>query len=120
MKRKILIVDDDPAVRTTVRGVLERKGFEVTTAADGCQAIALLAKTDYDMVLLDSRMPKLSGLGVIDQLRDDRMDILAHTYLLTEGDDEMHDINDVPVYGVIAKPFDISALIAETKDCIGH
>lgn len=120
MKRKILIVDDDPSVRTMVRGVLERKGFEVTTAADGCQAIALLAKTDYDMVLLDSRMPKLGGLGVVDQLREERQDILAHTYLLTDSDDELHNFEDIPVFGVIAKPFDMLALVAETRDCIGH
>lgn len=120
MKRRILIVDDDAGVRALVRGVLEGRGFEVTTATDGHQAIALLARDDYDMVLLDARMPKLDGLGVVEQLREKRQDILAHTYLLTEGDDHVQQIDDMPVYGVIAKPFDIHALIAETKECIGH
>ena len=120
MRRKILVVDDDPTVRTMVRGLLEPKGYEVTTATDGCQAIALLAKNDFDMVLLDARMPRVGGLTVVDHFREDRKDILAHTYILTDTDEELRAMDDVPVYGVIAKPFDVRALLAEAKECIGH
>ena len=118
IKRTVLVVDDDAGIRSLVRTVLERAGFDVTTARDGCEAVTLLASTDYDVVLLDVRMPRLDGLGVVDELQRSNSSVLAHTYLLSGGDVEFD--GDLPVRGVIAKPFDIGALIAETKDCIGH
>ena len=118
MKRKILVVDDDASIRTMVRAVLERAGYEVTTARNGCEAIVLIAASDYDVVLLDVMMPKLDGLGVVDELRKNNSPVLAHTYLLAAGN--LDQLIRLPVRGVIAKPFDISNLIAEAKDCIGH
>ncbi len=101
-----------------VRTVLERAGYEVATARDGCEAIALIAAADYDVVLLDVMMPKLDGLGVVNELRKNNSAVLAHTYLLSASPSPR--LNDLPVRGVIAKPFDIHNLLAETKDCIGH
>ena len=117
-KRRILVVDDEASIRTLVRTALESAGYEVTTARDGCEAIALLAASDFDLVLLDVMMPKLSGLGVIDQLRKNNIGTLAHTYLLTGSGAER--LTNLPVRGVIEKPFDIDRLLAEAKDCIGH
>ena len=112
------MVDDDASIRTLVRAVLERAGYDVVTAGDGLEAIALLAASDYDVVLLDVTMPNLNGLGVVDELRKNNLAVLAHTYLLTAGDSDQ--LTGLPVRGVIAKPFDISILVAEAKDCIGH
>jgi CheY-like chemotaxis protein len=98
--------------------VLERAGYEVTTARNGCEAIELIAAADYDVVLLDVIMPKMDGLGVVDELQKSNSPVLAHTYLLTAG--ELKGFDDLPVRGVIGKPFDIRDLLAETKDCIGH
>jgi two-component system, OmpR family, response regulator RpaB len=117
-KRRILVVDDEASIRTLARTVLERAGYEVTTARDGLEAIALLALSDYDLVLLDVMMPNLNGLGVVDELRKNNVAVLAHTYLLTAGNSDQ--LTRLPVRGVIAKPFDISSLVAEAKDCIGH
>lgn len=117
-KRRILVVDDDASIRTMVRTVLERAGYEVATARNGCEAIALLVASDYDVVLLDVIMPKLDGIAVVDQLRKDNNPVLAHTYLLTAGNSSA--VKDLPVRGLIEKPFDLHALLAETKDCIGH
>lgn len=117
-KRRILVVDDEASIRALVKTVLERAGYDVTTARDGREAIALLAASDYDVILLDVIMPRLSGLGVVDELRRNNTPVLAHTYLLTGGDRDQ--FTALPVRGVIAKPFDISDLIAQTKDCIGH
>ena len=117
-KRRILVVDDDASIRTMVRVVLERAGYEVTTARNGCEAIACLAAHDFDVVLLDVMMPKLDGVAVVDHLRRDNSAVLAHTYLLTAG--QTAHLADLPVRGLIGKPFDVQTLLAETKDCIGH
>ena len=117
-RRRILVVDDDPIVRNQVRAVLEHTGYEVITARDGREAISLISHDDYDVVLLDVAMPKLDGLSVVDELRKTNNPVLSHTYLMAAG--EPDDLLDLPVRGVIAKPFDFSRLVAETKDCIGH
>ncbi len=117
-KRKILIVDDEPSIRSMVKAVLERAGYEVATARNGFEAIALIAANDYDVVLLDVMMPKLDGREVVEALRRDNSPVLAHTYLLTASPSEH--LRDLPVRGIIVKPFDIHDLVAETKDCIGH
>ena len=117
-KRRILVVDDDPGIRGLVRTVLERAGYEVAMARDGMQAIEMLGKSDYDVVLLDVMMPRLSGIDVVESLQRNNSPVLAHTYLLTAS--ALPRYEHLPVRGVIGKPFDIDALVAETKDCIGH
>ena len=79
--RRILIVDDAASIRTMVRAVLERAGYEVVTARNGCEAIALLVNNDYDVVLLDAIMPKLDGRSVVEQLRSENNPVLAHMFL---------------------------------------
>jgi DNA-binding response OmpR family regulator len=118
MRRRVLVVDDDASVRGMVRAVLEHAGYEVTAASNGCEAIACLASSDYDVVLLDVAMPKLSGIAVVGRLQKENSAILAHTYLLTT--DQPSDLAELPVCGIISKPFDMQTLLAETKDCIGH
>jgi len=62
---RILIVDDEPSLRQTLARVLQRAGFDATTAESGEQALAFLATTDYDLVYLDIRLPGLGGLEVL-------------------------------------------------------
>ena len=63
--RKILVVDDDPDVRMATRDFLTSKGHEVTLAADGVQALELLATVKPDVVLLDVAMPEMDGMETL-------------------------------------------------------
>jgi two-component system response regulator MprA len=66
----VLVVDDEPAVRESLRRALELEGYQVEMAADGDEAIARLAKTDQpDAVILDILMPGVDGLEVCRRLR---------------------------------------------------
>lgn len=68
---KILVVDDDAALRLSVRAPLENKGYEVTEAADGDEALAVFKdQGPFDFVLLDVNMPKLSGLEVLARIKE--------------------------------------------------
>ena len=69
-KKRVLIVEDDPAVRQIVRVLLERDGVEVDIAEDGERATALLRERTYAAVLLDLLMPRLDGRGVISFMRE--------------------------------------------------
>ena len=68
----ILIVDDEPSVRTTLAALLRHAGHTVTEAASGEEAIALLGAEEYDLLLADLKMPGVDGLAVVQaaQARD--------------------------------------------------
>lgn len=60
----ILVVDDEPAIRMTLEVLLRRRGYAVMTAAHGAEALALVEQHVFDLILLDLRMPGMSGLDV--------------------------------------------------------
>jgi DNA-binding response OmpR family regulator len=67
--RRVLVVDDEPHIRTVLRGYLEAEGFAVTEAADGEAALAALRGEAPDLVLLDVMLPGVDGLEVLRRLR---------------------------------------------------
>ena len=66
---QILVVDDEEAIRLTLEILLKRRGYEVTTAASGAEALALIEQHVFDLLLLDLKMPGLSGLDVARRAR---------------------------------------------------
>jgi len=65
----ILIVDDEAALRQTMARILQRAGYEVTTAAGGREALALVSAQTFDLVYLDIRMPDMGGLELLDKIQ---------------------------------------------------
>jgi two-component system response regulator MprA len=68
-KRKILVVDDDEAVRTGLRGVLMTQGYEVDLANNGREAVERFATSQADLILVDINMPVQNGWGAVAALR---------------------------------------------------
>lgn len=68
----VLIVDDDPVIRSVCREVLEGQGFSVLEAADGAQALDMALREKPDVVLLDVMLPDIDGFQVIERLREER------------------------------------------------
>src|SRR5918995_7008691 len=66
---RLLVVDDEESLRITTAAILEKEGYSVDTAASGNEAIALLANTDYDLVLTDLHMDEGEGLAVLNEIR---------------------------------------------------
>lgn len=64
-KSKILVVDDEDALRTVLSGELTSEGYDVHTAGDGDEAIQNLQRENFDLILLDIKMPKLNGFEVL-------------------------------------------------------
>jgi DNA-binding response OmpR family regulator len=65
MAQRLLYVDDEESLRTLVQSHLSLEGFDVETAANGHQAMAVLQKQEFDLVLLDLRMPDGDGFEVL-------------------------------------------------------
>ena len=66
---KVLIVDDEPAIRRTLRDILEFEKYEVDEALDGLECIAKLKKAKYDVVILDIKMPKMDGMEALERIQ---------------------------------------------------
>jgi DNA-binding response OmpR family regulator len=70
-KKKILAVDDDATALAALRQILVNKGYDVTTAPNGHDALRLLGAGQFDMVILDVTMPGMSGYDVCRKIRQD-------------------------------------------------
>jgi DNA-binding response OmpR family regulator len=106
-RKRVLIVEDDPAVRQIVRVLLERDGVEVDIAEDGERATTLLLANTYAAVLLDLLMPRLDGRGVIEFMKE--RELATPVVVLTAVTDSP-DLDPQLVRVVLQKPFEAREL----------
>jgi len=89
MAKRILVVDDDENILSLERTILEQKGFHVTTAAGGEDALKLLREQAFDLVLLDVMMPDKDGFEVCRQIKQDsRAKTIPVIFLTAKGGGE--------------------------------
>lgn len=118
---RLLIVDDDDGIRTTLAEVLGREGFEVACAADGRQAIAQFearqaqGKAGFDLVLLDLMLPGIGGLDVCRHLR--RSDSLTPILMVSARDTETDRVLGLELGAddYLIKPFGLRELVARCR-----
>ncbi len=114
MAKRVLVVDDEKLIVKGIRFSLEQDGLEVDCAYDGEEALEAAKKKEYDVVLLDVMLPKLSGFEVCQQIREfSSMPII----MLTAKGDDMDKILGLE-YGAddyITKPFNILEVKARIK-----
>ncbi|HOQ97896.1 MAG TPA: response regulator transcription factor [Anaerolineae bacterium] len=110
----ILVVDDEPAVVSTVRAYLEREGYTVHTAADGPAALRAAHACRPDLIVLDIMLPGLDGLEVLRCLRQESP---VYVLLLTARSDETDKIVGLTVGAddYLTKPFSPRELVARVK-----
>jgi DNA-binding NtrC family response regulator len=107
VSRRLLIVDDEAHLLLTLIANLELEGFEVVGAANGVEALALLKKQPFDLVLSDIRMPGMNGIELFNRVK------LAHptipVVLMTAFaiEDRVEEAIAGGVFAVLPKPFDI-------------
>jgi DNA-binding NtrC family response regulator len=107
---RILIVDDEPAVRATLGELLQDLGYQVNTAADGQQAIDAMSAVRPQVVFLDLLMPGISGLEALTYFRQHhrRVPVIVITGGLDQ--DTANQVRAGGAFEILGKPFDIKAL----------
>jgi len=118
-RKKVLVVDDDDAIRVMVERVLQREQYEVESARDGFEAIEKLTRNDYATVLLDLMMPRVDGHGVLRYLEETREVPKPFVIVMTanvQGASETAAAR--PVFRILPKPFDIKQLVSHVRDCV--
>ena len=117
MAKKVLVVDDEKLIVKGIRFSLEQDGMEVDCAYDGEEALEMVQAKEYDIVLLDIMLPKLTGLEVCQQIREFST---VPVVMLTAKGDDMDKILGLE-YGAddyITKPFNILEVKARIKAII--
>lgn len=115
---KILIADDEGSIRRTLREILEFEKFEVEEAADGVECLSKLRKSEFDVVLLDIKMPKMDGMEALDRIQELNPDLPV---VMISG----HATIDTAVEAVkrgafdfISKPPDLNRLLITLRNAI--
>jgi chemosensory pili system protein ChpA (sensor histidine kinase/response regulator) len=114
-RKRVLLVDDSISVRRFVGQMLEKAGFEVTTAADGADALARLADdTGFDVVVTDLEMPRVNGYELIDDLRRRTSTRALPVIVLTTraGDKHVALARQLGVEHYVTKPVEEQAFVA--------
>jgi DNA-binding response OmpR family regulator len=114
---KILVVDDDVELSGLLRFALVGAGYEVVTAFDGEQALARLAESIPDLVILDVNLPLIDGFGVLERLRrHSEVPVMMLTVRSAE-EDEVHGL-DLGADDYLKKPFSPRALLARVRSLL--
>ncbi|MEI9935960.1 MAG: EAL domain-containing response regulator [Pseudomonadota bacterium] len=107
---KVLLVDDDDAVRNALRRVLEHRGYRVFTCSSGAEALEHLAAGGYDAMVSDVRMPGMSGLKLLRAVREHDLDLPV---ILVTGNPDLASATEAVEYGAfkyLIKPVDSDRL----------
>jgi len=115
---KILIIDDEKAIRRSIREILEFEKYTVEEAEDGAQGLDLALKNNYDVVLSDIKMPKMDGIELLQKLMD------AHcesALIIMSGHGNIETAVDAVkrgAYDYLAKPIDLNRLLVTIRNAM--
>lgn len=113
---KILIIDDERAIRNSLKEILSDEGYIVETAEDGAKGLEILAKDSYDVVFCDIKMPGMDGLEVLGKIRAEGMDC-AVIMISGHGDIETAvDCIKKGAFDFIQKPLDLNRILITIKN----
>jgi len=119
--KKILVIEDNPIVRSTVGRILQAGGYEVISANDGLQGVAAFRKEQPDLVVTDIIMPEQEGIETIRQILSDRPN--AKIIAISGGGrigntDFLQIARKVGATEVLPKPFDPDDLLQLVSNCL--
>ena len=107
--KTILVVDDEPDVRDTVKMILEKEGYRVITAVDGDDCLNRLHEANPDLILLDIMMPGTPVKNVVEQIKNSKIAFLS---AVRTSEAEKRDLlKQKNIVDFIQKPFDVHELI---------
>jgi len=117
---RVLVVDDEPAIRRLLRASLSAEGHQIEEAADGQSALSLLGRNAIDVLVLDLGMPGMDGFEVIRQLREQGSSLPI--IVLSSRADEAGKVRalDMGADDFVTKPFGMDELLARIRAAVRH
>ena len=124
MSQRILLVDDEEMVTQALGKLLRKRGYEVTVANDGKEAVDLTKQQDFHLIITDIRMPRIDGISTIKIIRklmeDDGRTQIPEILITGHACDEyMQEAEKLNVSDCLFKPINIFDLLKSIKNAIG-
>ncbi len=129
MSRKILVIDDDEELCEELAEVLQSESYEVDFAYDGAKGVNLISKNAYDLVLLDLKIPRITGIDILRNMKNENSPIKvivmtgrpmpAKSSCIQRHQGTGEDIILYKADGIVNKPFDVAALMGMIRTLIG-
>jgi len=119
-KSRILVVDDEEALRYLLSSELAAEGYEVETAGDGDEAIESIKQKDYDVVLLDIKMTRVDGFEVLRFIKQNKPEIKV--IMLTAYADVKNAIEALKLGAsdFVSKPYDLEDILTSINRALGR
>jgi len=117
-KKRILLIDDDTSLLTTLSDFLSFEGYEVVTADSGEQGLKRLQSMEPDLIVLDMSMPGMGGVGFLKEISSDEGHPKYPVLVLTARANMAEFFSDVEVDGFVAKPCNPNDLLMEVSRII--
>jgi two-component system, NtrC family, nitrogen regulation response regulator GlnG len=108
----ILVADDEESMRWVLSKALKKKGFNVDLARDGDEALRMIKSSNYDLAILDIKMPGLSGLELLDRVRELKSDLLVVIMTAEASMKNAVEAMKRGAYDYLTKPFDLDVIDA--------
>ncbi len=119
MKKKILVIEDNPMVVKSLEFKLTKEGYEVTTAIDGRSAMEELETNSFDLILTDLMLPFVSGIQLIEHIKKNYPTIPIIVLSTATQEDIITDAFNMGVDDFISKPFSPNELTLRVKRSLG-
>jgi DNA-binding NtrC family response regulator len=123
IKNSVLIVDDEAIVRESIRDWLKDAGYQVATAETGEEALEMIEKQDFSVMVLDIRLPGQTGIAVLKEVKAQRpwiKSIIITAYPSAETTSEARQLGAIDYLIKPVAPDDLERLIRETLDSVGE
>jgi two-component system KDP operon response regulator KdpE len=111
---RVLLADDEPAIRKVVRDALEHEGHEVVAAIDGQEALERFGEGGYDLVVTDLAMPRVGGLELVQEIRK-ASDLPVLVLTVRNEEREKVRLLDAGADDYLTKPFGVAELVARIR-----
>lgn len=115
--KRILVVDDEANIRELYREEFEDLGYEVTTVADGAEALAVIDTKKFDLVTLDMRMPDIDGIETLRKMKE--KDSTLPIVICTAYEEYKHDFGSWCSDAYVVKSADTTLLRETVKKILG-
>ena len=118
MSVKVLIIEDEKLIRWSLRQKFESRDYEVAEVEDGKQALATLEAGMFDLIMLDYKLPDMTGLDILRKLRETDSDVVVIMMTAYSSIESAVDAIKLGAYDYVTKPFDMDQLLHTTDKAL--
>ena len=117
--KKVLVAEDSSVIQNLTKRILQFQNYEITSVKDGQEVLEVLAKNDFDIILMDINMPKMDGIECTRQIRSLQDDLKAEVPIVAITGNARNysreDFKDAGINDFLQKPIDFDLLVETVK-----